>query len=155
MGENGYIEEALSHAHEVGDKEAAAGLVKHHRHDMMNREQWYQLNRWLQRFPPDFIQQHPDLRLARAWTYQRQARYSELFAILDELEPAESISNKRSTADSILWGEVQVLKSFQYYATARGELSANAARDALNPSSCPVSRRPWSRSSFSVSRHIK
>ena len=132
FAENGYIEEALSHAHEIGDKEAAAQLVKHHRHDMMNREQWHQLNRWLQRFPPDFIRQHADLRLARAWTYQRLARYAELFAILDELKPAESISNKRSTADSILWGEVQVLKSFQYYATARGELSAKAARDALN-----------------------
>ena len=131
FAEKGYIEEALSHAHEVGDKETAARLVKHHRQDMMNREQWHQLNRWLQRFPPDFIQQHPDLRLARAWTFQRQARYSELFAILDEFEPAESASNKRSTVDSLLWGEVQVLKSFQYYATARGELSANAARDAL------------------------
>ena len=132
LGENGYIEEALSHADESGDKEAAARLVKNHRHDMMNREQWYQLNRWLKRFPPGFIQKHPDLLLTKAWTYQRQARYSELFSILDGLEPAESISNKRSIADSILWGEVQVLKSFQYYATARGELSANAARDALN-----------------------
>ena len=83
FAENGYIEEALSHAHEIGDKEAAARLVKRHRHDMMNREQWHQLNRWLQQFPPDFIQQHPDLRLAKAWTYQRQARYSELFNILD------------------------------------------------------------------------
>ncbi|MGA9538515.1 MAG: LuxR C-terminal-related transcriptional regulator, partial [Desulfobacterales bacterium] len=132
FAENGYIEEALSHAHEIGDKEAAARLVKRHRHDMMNREQWHQLNRWLQQFPPDFIQQHPDLRLAKAWTYQRQARYSELFAILDGLEPTESIGNKKSIDDSILCGEVQALKSFQYYATARGELSETAAREALN-----------------------
>ena len=83
FAENGYIEEALSHAHEIGDKEAAARLVKHHRHDMMNRQQWYQLNRWIQRFPPDFIQEHPDLLLARAWVVQRQARYSELFDIVD------------------------------------------------------------------------
>jgi len=131
FAENGYIEEALSHAHEIGDKEAAARLVKHHRHDIMNQEQWYQLNLWLQRFPPDFIQQHPDLRLAKAWTYQRQARYSELFAILDGLESTESALNTESTDDSILWGEVQALKSFQYYATARGELSAKAAREAL------------------------
>ena len=132
FAENGYIEEALSHAHEIGDKEAAARLVKHHRHDMMNREQWYQLNRWIQRFPPDFIQEHPDLLLAKAWVVQRQARYSELFDIVDALEQTVFISNKRSTDDSILWGEVQALKSFQYYATARGKLSETAAREALN-----------------------
>ena len=132
FAENGYIEEALSHAHESGDKEAAARLVKHHRHDMMNRQQWYQLNRWLQRFPPDFIQEHPDLLLARAWVVQRQARYSELFKIVDVLDQTVSISNKRSTDDSILWGEVQALKSFQYYATGRGDLSETAAREALN-----------------------
>ncbi len=131
FAENGYIEEALTHAHESGDKEAAARLVKQHRHDIMNREQWYQLNRWLQRFPSEFIQRHPDLMLARAWTYQRQARYSELFAILDGFKPTESIGENRSSDDSILWGEVQALKSFQYYATARGELSASAAREAL------------------------
>ena len=132
FADNGYIEEALSHAHEIGDKEAAARLVKQHRHDMMNQEQWHRLNRWLQRFPADFIQQHPDLLLAKAWSYQRQARYSELFAILDGLEPTESISNNKPTDDGIFWGEVQALKSFQYYATARGELSETAAREALN-----------------------
>ena len=132
FAENGYIEEALSHAHQIGDKEAAARLVKHHRHDMMNRQQWYQLNRWLQRFPPDFIQEHPDLLLARAWVVQRQARYSELFKIVDVLDQTVSISNKRSIDDSILWGEVQALKSFQYYATGRGDLSETAAREALN-----------------------
>ncbi len=132
FAENGYIEEALSHAHQIGDKEAAARLVKHHRHDMMNRQQWYQLNRWLQRFPPDFIQEHPDLLLARAWVVQRQARYSELFDIVNVLEQTVSISNKRSIDDSILWGEVQALKSFQYYATGRGDLSETAAREALN-----------------------
>ncbi|MGB5987281.1 MAG: hypothetical protein WBG37_18395, partial [Desulfobacterales bacterium] len=132
FADNGYIEEALSHAHEIGNKEAAARLVKQNRHDIMNREQWYRLNRWLQRFPPDFIRQHPDLLLAKAWTYQRQARYSELFPILDNLDQIKSTGNQRPSNDSILWGEVQTLKSFQYYATARCELSATAARDALN-----------------------
>jgi LuxR family maltose regulon positive regulatory protein len=98
----------------------------------MNREQWYHLNRWLQKFPPDFIQDHPDLLLAKAWVYQRQARYSELFDILDRLVDTISTSNKKSTAGSILWGEVQALKSFQYYSTARAERSETAARDALN-----------------------
>jgi len=136
FAENGYIEEALSYALKSGDKEAAGRLVKQHRHDIMNREQWYLLTRWLQRFPSDFIQEHPDLLLAKAWVYQRQARYSELIDILDGLEHTVSINNKESTASSIFWGEVQVLKSFQYYSTGRGELSEISARKALD--SLPV-----------------
>ncbi len=132
FADNGYIEEALSHAHESGDKDAAARLVKQHRQDLMNREQWYQLHRWLRRFSSDVFQRHPDLLVAKAWTCQRQARYSELFNILDGLNATESINNKSSTNDRILWGEVQALKSFQYYAAGQGELSATAAREALN-----------------------
>jgi len=98
----------------------------------MNREQWYHLNRWIQKFPSDFIQEHPDLLLAKAWVYQRQARYSELFDILNGLEYTVSISNKESTASSIFWGELQVLKSFQYYSTAQAELSVTSARQALD-----------------------
>jgi LuxR family maltose regulon positive regulatory protein len=98
----------------------------------MNREQWYHLNRWLLRFPPDFIQENPDLLLAKAWVHQRQARYSELFDILDRLEHTVSTSNKKSTAGSIVWGEAQALKSFRYYSTAQGELSEASARQALN-----------------------
>ena len=98
----------------------------------MNLEQWHRLNRWLQRFPPDVIQRHPDLLLGKAWALQRQARYSELFAILDGLEQTISTAHPQSTDDRFFWGEVQALKSFQYYTTARSELSATAAREALN-----------------------
>ena len=132
FAENGCIEEALAHAHESGDKEAAARLVKDHRHDVMNREQWHLLNRWLQGFSPDFIQEHPDLLLAKAWVVQRQARYSELFAILDGIERILPTINPQSTDGSIFWGELQALKSFQYYSTSWGELSETAARAALN-----------------------
>ena len=86
FAEYGYIEEALAHAHKSGDREIAAQLVKEHRCDMMNREQWYRLNRWLQRFPPDFIEEHPDLLVAKAWGCQRQARYAELFDVLDKID---------------------------------------------------------------------
>ncbi|MGA6926258.1 MAG: LuxR C-terminal-related transcriptional regulator [Desulfosarcina sp.] len=130
--ENGYIEEALWHAHEGGDLAVAARLVKNYRHAIMNSEKWYQLNRWLQKFPPEFIQDHPDLLMAKAWTYQRQARYSELFAILDRFEDKVSASVQECVEDSIFRGEVQVLKSFQFYSTGQGELSAITARKALD-----------------------
>ncbi len=132
LAENGNIEEALWHAHEGGDLEVAARLVNNHRHAIMNSEQWYQLNRWLQKFPTEFIQNNPDLLMAKAWTYQRQARYSELFAILDRFEDKGSATVQECVDDSIFRGEMQVLKSFQFYSTGQGELSAITAREALN-----------------------
>ena len=131
FAENGHFEVALSHAHESGDLETAVRLVKQHRHDIMNQEQWHRLNRWLQRFPPEYTQEHPDLLLAKAWVCQRQARYSELFDFLDRIGQTLSAREKQYTADSLFWGEIQALKSFQYYATARSDLSAAAARGAL------------------------
>ena len=125
FAEHGYIDEALWHAHASGDSALSTGLIKHHRHDIINLEQWFELNRWLQRFAPEVIEGHPDLLLARAWVYQRQARYAELFSTLDQLEPIRS-------AGGPLQGEVQTLKSFHYYATGRAEPAATAARDALN-----------------------
>lgn len=134
FAEHGYIDEAIYHAHAIGDSSGApaAELIKHQRRDIFNREQWFRLNRWLQGFAPEVIEAHPDLLLARAWVYQRQASYSELFATLDRLEPTRLGGNQPSTAGSLLRGEVQALKSFQYFATGRAELSATAARDALN-----------------------
>jgi LuxR family maltose regulon positive regulatory protein len=131
FAEHGYIEEALSHALESGNRNSAAELIKTYRHEIMNREQWYHLNRWVQKFPPDFIQNHPDLLLAKAWVFQRQARYVELFDILSGLERMVSICKEEASSESILCGEVQALKSFQYYSTARAELAEISAREAL------------------------
>ena len=133
FAENGFIEEALAHAHESGDIESAAALIKRHRHDIINnRQQWHQLNVWLKHFPPDFIQQNTDLLLAKAWAYQRQELHSELFATLARIEGDKSTIDPRFSDDGLPWGEFQALKSLQYYMTARGERSVSAAREALN-----------------------
>jgi len=143
FAENGFIEEALAHAHESGDIESAAALIKRHRHDIINnRQQWHQLNVWLKRFPPDFIQQHTDLLLAKAWAYQRQELHSELFATLARIEGDKSTIDPLFSDDGLPWGEFQALKSFQHYMTARGERSVSAAREALNhlPAKCQGAR---------------
>ncbi len=132
FAENGYFEEAIAHAHESQDKEAAAWLVKQHRHGIMNQEQWHRLDLWVKQFPADFIQEHPDLLLAKAWLYERQGRYSGFFAVLESLEQTASSHGPDSPGDTTFQGEMQVLKSFSYYLAAQGKLSETAARKALN-----------------------
>ena len=132
FAENGYFEEAIAHAHESQDKEAAAWLVKQHRHGIMNQEQWHRLDLWVKQFPADFIEEHPDLLLAKAWLYERQGRYSGFFAVLESLEQTASSHGPDSPGDTTFQGEMQVLKSFSYYLAAQGKLSETAARKALN-----------------------
>ena len=132
FADHGFIEDALAHSHEGEDQEAAARLVKQNRHDIMNQEQWYRLNIWVQRFQADFIEEHPDLLLAKAWVYQRQARNTEFFAILDRLERTVFSHGPDYPDDAILRGELLTFKSLWYYSTAQGELSETAARQALN-----------------------
>lgn len=131
FAENGYLEEAFSHALQSGDLQDAAQFVSEYRHEMMNREHWYHLGRWIGKFPAEFIQNHPDLLLAKAWVYQRQARYSELFGILDGIEPVEPTSGKQSAKDEVLGGEIQTLISFRYFATGQAHPSESSAREAL------------------------
>ena len=132
FAENGWIEEALAHALEGGDTEAATRCVAKNRYDAMSREEWHRLNRWLQILPSDIIKEKPDLLLLKAWVYQRQWRYSEVRRISDQIEDIISIKDMKSTADGIFYGEVQALRCFLHYLNAHGEQSETSARDALN-----------------------
>lgn len=129
--ENGFVDEAITHALESGDKKASVQLVKQHRQDIMDRAQWFHLNRWLEKFPPNFIKNDPELLLAKAWIYQREARYPKLFDILDEIEQCIPLTERAPTESRMLYGELCSLRSFQYYATGQAKLSETNAREAL------------------------
>ncbi len=126
------IEEAFYHAIKGGDTAGAVKLVAQHRHELMNREQWHRLYRWIGQLPPDVIQEKFELLISKAWVYQRQGRLSETWAILDKLEEFSCIKNGESATDSISCGEVQALRCFQHYVNAKGELAKASAQEALN-----------------------
>ena len=129
--EHGFIEEAITHALESGDKNGAVRLVKRYRYDIMNREQWFHMSRWLDKFSPGIIKEDPELLLAEAWRYQREARYPKLFDTLDEIDHCVSPPDDNTPADPhILYGEICLLRSFQYYATGQAKLAETNARQA-------------------------
>ncbi len=67
FAENGHFEEAIQHALAGGEVERAAEIVGHARHDLMNRDQWHRLARWLKLFSHEAVQQYPHLILLRCW----------------------------------------------------------------------------------------
>ncbi len=51
FAERGWMDEAPPQAWEADDIPAAASRPAPHRHDLINREQWHRLERWLDLLP--------------------------------------------------------------------------------------------------------
>ena len=66
FAENGLIEEALYHALEGGDTAGAVQLVAQNRHDLMNKEQWARLERWLGMLPASRVETDPEMLILKS-----------------------------------------------------------------------------------------
>ena len=67
FSENGYFEEAIQHAITGDEVERAAEIVGYARYDLMNKDQWHRLERWLKMFSHEAVQQYPHLIVLRCW----------------------------------------------------------------------------------------
>lgn len=112
--ENGYIDEALRHALSAGDIARGADIVAQHRHDLMNRDRWRRLERWLDQFPEDAFETYPDLLMARGWVaYYLMYDLVETMRILDVVDARSFVDDVESQQ---LKGEAAALRSqFQYW----------------------------------------
>ena len=86
LAANGFIEEAIHHALAAGDEITAAQLVEQSRHELLNREDWHTLERWLNLLPPEIVQQRPALILAKAWTLHNQYLLQPISPLLEEAQ---------------------------------------------------------------------
>jgi LuxR family maltose regulon positive regulatory protein len=113
--ENGLIEEALHHALEGGDSAGAVQIVAQHRHELMNQEQWHRLPRLLSLISHDTFENNPDLLMVESWTLWNQMRLTEMGDVLDLIEPLLAAMPTGSTTAKELQGELDALRSVQYF----------------------------------------
>ena len=74
---NGMVEEAVRQAIAAGEIATATKLFIAHRHDLINAEQWQQLDEWLRLFPQPTLDSDPELLMAHAWlAFSRSALHS-------------------------------------------------------------------------------
>jgi LuxR family maltose regulon positive regulatory protein len=131
FAQHGFIDEAMHHLLAAGDTAAAAALVAEHRYALMNRVQWPHLDRYLQQFSPDILEQYPDLLMLQRWLLYQQGRRVELPAALEQLEaalPGELLSPEEVNH---LQGEISALRSNLYYLALDPEHALVAAQQAL------------------------
>ena len=133
FAENGYIEEALQHALAAGDMDTVLNLVAANRQELMNREQFQRLSRWLKMFPQEFIDESPDLLLLQARFAQIQ-RFDmvEVNRIVDKVETLiSSLVLEPQKAERLL-AENAALHSAKDYFTLDPQASLASSRNALD-----------------------
>ncbi|MBX3059256.1 MAG: hypothetical protein KF770_22535 [Anaerolineae bacterium] len=121
--------EAIQHALAAHDTGLAVQIVAERRQHLMNREKWPLLNRWLHLFPPELVDQEPELLLLRAWIYYSQWRYADLPPILERLE--NLLAQAPEVTAVRLGGEVAVLRSQQYFWTQQAAKGLECGQHAL------------------------
>jgi LuxR family maltose regulon positive regulatory protein len=135
FAENGLIEEALYHDLEGGDIEAAARLVAQHRHELMNKEEWHQLERWLRLFPAEIVEKRPDLLLLRVWL--GYYHWYSLAGVAHDLALAEALVSgmpaEATEVDQVM-SEVAAVQSGLLYWATDGVGAVTKAQQALESS---------------------
>ncbi|MCP4376012.1 MAG: hypothetical protein GY794_07545, partial [bacterium] len=131
FAEQGLIDEALQHALKAEDTAAAINLVAHYRHLLMNQEQWPRLESWLRLFSDKVIARHPELLLIKAWVFQKRLRLFDIPTVLNQVESLLAAMPLESATPKYLYGELAVLRSYQYFNAANGHRVVTFAQQAL------------------------
>ncbi|MFN8466565.1 MAG: LuxR C-terminal-related transcriptional regulator [Caldilineaceae bacterium] len=132
------VGEAISYALAAGDVAQAAELIEKSRPAVMDQENWQQLEEWLHMLPRSAIDGSPQLLIAEAWLMHK---YDALVQVPERLDLAQELLDLSDLPDGVkggLHGEINTLRSQQYYAMGDMLRSYQAARRALD--SLPLSK---------------
>jgi LuxR family maltose regulon positive regulatory protein len=133
FGSKGMIEEALDHALAAEDMDGAVQLIETYRHKLLNNEDWFTLERWLNRLPDEVVRARPTLLLARAWTLELRYQIARIPPILQEVETLLIAENGvwKELHEQDVRGEIDALKSLIYYLNDEGARALESASAAL------------------------
>jgi LuxR family maltose regulon positive regulatory protein len=133
LDENGSIEEAFEHVLAANDLDRAVQLLEAHRHDMMNREQWPRLRRWLDQLPQQLIEQRVPLLMTEAWHLGIFHRFDEVIPILEQVKATldQNILGLNEEQRLVLAGEVAALWGVAWYWLGQGQICLDHTSHAL------------------------
>ncbi len=124
---HGLIDDALHHALVAGDLDLAARQMNAGLREVINREDWPTLDRWLRQLPEELIKQHPELLIIRAWILNflwRLDLQAQVVQHIVELLDSEVGAKLPAEDQQILRGQVLMLRAqFAYF--------GNQVEDAL------------------------
>lgn len=125
LAENGIIEEAVRHYLAADDIPAAMQLVAQHGHELMNNQQWPDLERLIGMLPSHHVEQDPELLIFKAWYKHVQTSGCDLktkIAINRKIGPLiNNLSEKALARETEIIGHFETLRGLEFYLAADGE----------------------------------
>jgi LuxR family maltose regulon positive regulatory protein len=145
--DQGLIPEALRCALAAGDVMEAAQLVEETWYEVLNREDWRTLERWLDMLPDEISAQRPGLLVARAWTSLFQFRLREIEPLLKEADAGLDRGEATLTEgeERALRGAIDALRSYTW------RLLHDDVQHSL---ACAERALGWVPASFAIARGI-
>lgn len=135
---NGFIDEAVRHAVAGNDISGAACLAEQHRKTMLNGDQWYIFEKWMDLLPDSEIEQRSELLMARVWSCYYQGQNA---AIPPMLAAVESLL-RNAPDEQHLYGEIYLFNAVFSFWQGDIALSRKYINDALEriPETHPMVR---------------
>lgn len=103
--QNSLLDDAIHYATHAADYERAARLLESHYIDILQRGEQAALSEWIEAMPPELLEQHPRLWLARGWASiigWDSARTAECITRAEALIPADETGDRlRGEAKSL------------------------------------------------------
>ncbi|MBW1790505.1 MAG: AAA family ATPase, partial [Deltaproteobacteria bacterium] len=136
LAENGIIEEALQHYLAAEDIPSAMQLVAQHGHNLMNNQQWPDLERLIGMLPRDRVEQDPELLIFKAWHKHVQTSGCDLptkVAYNEKIEPLlNNLSEKALARETQINGHFEALRGVEFYLSADGENALKYSQSACD-----------------------
>ncbi|MFZ2362219.1 MAG: hypothetical protein WA040_22960, partial [Anaerolineae bacterium] len=132
FAKEGLVDEAIVHALQADDLLQAASLVECHIHEMLDREEWRQLERWIGLLPAE-LKDRPRLLLAQAWLSFIRYQLPPIVALLESAEAAlarEAAQSSQQSASTLL-GEVATLRAAVAYGANEAAAAVRWAADGM------------------------
>ncbi len=132
--ERGLIDEALQHALAAGDLDLAAHQMTNGLCDVINREDWPTLERWLRLLPEEMIQRDPWLLMIRVWLLEltwRLEQQAQVIQLVEELVNSDMGASMPVDDLKILRGQILMIRSQQMYFYNQTTRAIDMSREAL------------------------
>jgi LuxR family maltose regulon positive regulatory protein len=132
--EHGFIDEALRHALATGHLDLAVCQMSAGLRDILNREDWPTLDRWLRQLPEEKIKQHPELLIIRAWILNflwKLDLQAQVVQHVAELLDSEVGARLSAEDQQILRGQVLMLRAQFAYFSNEVEQALVLSKEAL------------------------
>ena len=129
--QEGNAAEAIRHALAAQDLALAADVVEANLYAILNREEWPLLERWLQLFPREAIQNRPLLLVAQAWVLFFQLKLQAIPPLLAQAEVVWAEATAASSAPSSIRCDLETLHALMFLVASDFRRTIECAQRAL------------------------